>query len=60
MERRTVIIQDSGNPVGTASLLALIVIAGLIALFIWQPWNGMVTVRSTTVTTPYDASSGTR
>jgi hypothetical protein len=60
MERRTVILRDSGDPVGTASLIALIVIAGLIALFIWQPWNGTMTIRSTTVTTPYDGTSGTR
>ena len=60
MERRTVIVRDSGDPVGTASLFALIVIAGLIAFFIWQPWNGSMTIRSTTVTTPYDRTSGTR
>ena len=60
MERRTVIVRDSGDTVGTVSLLALIVIAGLIALFIWQPWNGTMMIRSTTVTTPYDGTSGTR
>jgi hypothetical protein len=60
MERRTVMLRDSGDPVGTASLLVLIVIAGLIALFIWEPWNGTMTIRSTTVTTPYDRTSGTR
>jgi hypothetical protein len=42
------------------SLLALIVLAGLIALLIWQPWDGLVTVRSTTVTTQLDGTSGTR
>lgn len=60
MERRTVIVRDAGNSIGTASLIALIVIAGVIALFIWQPWNSTVSVRSTTVTTPYDGTRGTR
>lgn len=60
MERRTVIVREGGDPVGTVSLLALIVIAGLIALFIWQPWNGTVTLRTTTLTTPYDASGAPR
>jgi hypothetical protein len=60
MERRTANVRDSDDPIGTASLLALIVIATLIALFIWQPWNGTMTIRSTTVTTSLDGTSGTR
>jgi hypothetical protein len=60
IERRTVIVREGGDPIGTASLIALIVIAALIALFIWQPWNGTMLVRSTTVTTSIDGTSGTR
>jgi len=60
MERRIMVVRDSDDPIGTASLLALIVIAASIALFIWQPWNGTMTIRSTTVTTSLDGTSGTR
>jgi hypothetical protein len=61
MERRRAIVRGEGHAIGTASFIALIVIAGLIALVIWQPWNGTVTLRSTTPsTTQDDGSSGTR
>jgi hypothetical protein len=60
-ERRHVIVRSEGPAVGTASFIALLVIAGLIALVIWQPWNGTVTLRSTTTTTSQDdGTSGTR
>jgi hypothetical protein len=60
MRQRNVILREEGSSIGAVSLLALIVLAGLIALLIWQPWDGLVTVRSTTVTTPLDGTSGTR
>jgi hypothetical protein len=59
MEERNVIVRGGGSSVGTASLIALLAIAALIAVFIWQPWTGQVTLRSTTTTT-YDTTSGTR
>jgi hypothetical protein len=60
MEDRNVIVRNGGGSIGTASLVALLIIAGLIALIVWQPWNGTVTLRSTTTTTQLDGTSGTR
>ena len=60
MEDRNVIVRNGGGSIGTASLIALLIIAGLIALIVWQPWNGTVTLRSTTTTTQLDGTSGTR
>jgi hypothetical protein len=60
MEHRKVIVRNEASSIGTASLIALLVIAGLIALLVWQPWNGTVTFRSTTTTTQLDGTSGTR
>ena len=54
MEDRNVIVRNGGGSIGTASLVALLIIAGLIALIVWQPWNGTVTLRSTTTTTQFD------
>lgn len=59
MEERNVIVRGGGSSVGTASLIALLAIAALIAVLIWQPWTSQVTLRSRTTTT-YDATSGTR
>ncbi len=60
-ERNVVIVRDEGSSIGTFSLVAILIMAGVIALMIWQPWNGLVTVRSTTVTTSsIDGTSGTR
>ena len=59
-ERNVVIVRDEGSSIGAFSLLATLIIAGVIALMIWQPWNGLVTVRSSTVTTSIDGTSGTR
>ncbi len=60
MEERNVIVRSGGGSVGTVSLIALLIIAGVIALMIWQPWNGTVMLRSTTTTTSFDTTSGTR
>jgi len=30
---------DNGNAMATYSLVAVIVVVGLIALFVWQPWS---------------------
>ncbi len=59
-ERNAVIVGDEGSSIGAFSLLAVLLIAGVIALMIWQPWNGLVTVRSSPVTTSIDGTSGTR
>ena len=39
MQQRTHSAPEGGS-IGTASLVAVIVIAAVIALFIWQPWDG--------------------
>ncbi len=50
MQDRNVIGRRGGS-IGTLSFIALIAIAGLIALIIWQPWNGPTVYRSSTTTT---------
>jgi hypothetical protein len=60
MEDRNGIVRNGGGSIGTASLIALFIVAGLIALIIWQPWNGTAAMRSTTTTTQIDGTSGTR
>jgi len=42
-------VRDSGSTMATFSLVAVIIVVGLIALFVWQPWN--VTTRSNSTTT---------
>jgi hypothetical protein len=59
MEHRTVIVREEGASVGTVSFIALLIVAAVIALMIWQPWNGTVMMRST-ATTSIDTTSGTR
>jgi len=44
---------NSGNAMATFSLVAVIVVVGLIALFVWQPWNLTTDSQSTiTITQP--------
>jgi hypothetical protein len=50
MEDRNVILRGDG-PVGTASFIALLAIAAIIALFILQPWERTSTQRFMTITT---------
>lgn len=49
-ENSSVARDDSGS-LATFSLLAVIVVVALIALFVWQPWNATTTSRSNTNTT---------
>jgi ABC-type Fe3+ transport system permease subunit len=51
VEDRNVIIRDGGGSVGTASFVALLVIAAIIALCILQPWERTSTQRFMTITT---------
>ena len=39
MRQRYVVLREEGSSIGAVSLLALFVLAGLIALLIWQPWG---------------------
>lgn len=41
--------RENGSAMATFSLVAVIVVVGLIALFVWQPWN--ITTRSNSTTT---------
>jgi len=41
------VVRD-GESVGTTSLIALLVIAAIIGLFIWQPWSTASSVTFTT------------
>jgi hypothetical protein len=56
VEERNVIIRDGGGSVGTISFVALFVIAAIIAICIWQPWNNTGTQRFMTITTQQDRS----
>lgn len=60
MEERNVIVRSGSSTVGTVSLIALLIIAALIALAIWQPWNGSVMLHATSKTTSFDTTSGSR
>ena len=60
MEERNVIVRNGGSSIGTVSFIALLLVAGLIALAIWRPWDGTMLTRTTTVTTSIDGTSGTR
>jgi len=44
--------RDSGSSMATFSLVAVIVVVGLIALFVWQPWNLTSPNSTTTITQP--------
>jgi hypothetical protein len=39
MNDRNVMARGSGGPIVTASFAAIILIAVLVALFVWEPWN---------------------
>ncbi len=56
VEDRNAIIRGGDGPVGTASFVALLVIAAIIALFILQPWEHISTQRFMTITTQQDRS----
>ncbi len=43
---------DNGSSMATFSLVAVIVVVGLIALFVWQPWNLTTPNATTTITQP--------
>ncbi|HEX3551060.1 MAG TPA: hypothetical protein VHT53_11820 [Candidatus Elarobacter sp.] len=46
--------RENGSSLATFSLVAVIVVVALIALFVWQPWNQTTRANgtSTSVTTP--------
>gem|GEM_PF-4207911 len=57
MDDRNIIARDGGGSVATASFLALLVIAAIIAVCIWQPWDNTTAQRFMTITTQQDRSS---
>src|ERR1700680_1373191 len=56
-ERNVTVDRENGGSLATFSLVAVIVVVALIALFVWQPWNATSTTRSDGNTTA--TSSGT-
>jgi len=56
-DRTNVGDRDSGNAMATFSLVAVIVVVGLIALFVWQPWNITTRTNSTTTITQPGAAA---
>jgi hypothetical protein len=54
MKERIVILSEAGDSVGTFTFFAVLLIAAVIALFIWQPWNAVGTQRFMTITTQQD------
>jgi len=48
MNDRDVVVRDSGSgSVATFAIVAVIVVAALIGLFVWQPWNTTTTSKTT-------------
>jgi hypothetical protein len=60
MQERNVIVRGGGGSVGITSFVALIVIAALIGLFIWQPWNNTGSQRFMTITTQQNGTTSTQ
>ena len=68
MEERNISVdRENGGSLATFSLIAVVVVALLIALFVWQPWNatggnattnGTTTNSTTTNTNPNTNTSG--
>lgn len=50
MQERNVVVRDGSGSVATMSLVAVIIIAALVALFVWQPWNSTSTQRTDSTT----------
>lgn len=54
MEQRPVYVKESNGAASVAAVVVIgvIVIAALVALFIWQPWSAGAQHNTTIVTTP--------
>jgi hypothetical protein len=52
MEDRNVVVRDDSSSVASAGLVlvAVLVIAALAAMFVWQPWHAYTPQRSSTTT----------
>lgn len=59
MGDRNVVVRDSGSSVVALSLLAVVVIAVLVALFIWQPWNASTPTHGSAATIQGNPGNGT-
>lgn len=59
MEQRPVYVKDTSGGTNAASvaIIGIIVIAAIVALFVWQPWNAGQ--HNTTIVAPPGTSSGT-
>lgn len=56
MSERNVVVRTGGHPGTTFAIVAVIAIALLTALFMWQPWN--ITQSSTSHTTVSGPNAG--
>jgi predicted negative regulator of RcsB-dependent stress response len=45
-DRNVIVDRENGNALAAYSLIAVVVVAALIGLFIWQPWNGAPAART--------------
>ena len=51
MNEREVIVRDNNGSVATFGIIAVIVVAAIIALFVWRPWTNSDSTSTTTKTT---------
>ena len=58
MQERNVVVRDNGGSVATFSIIAVIIVAAVVALFVWQPWNTTSTQRSNSTTIQQGTSTG--
>jgi hypothetical protein len=59
MQERNVVVRDNGGSVAAFSIVAVIVVAAVVALFVWQPWNATSTQRTNSTTIQQGSSTGT-
>ncbi len=51
MDQRNIVVRDEGgDKVPALSFVAVVVVAAVIALFVWQPWNAAPSHTSTAAT----------
>ena len=59
MDDRNVVVRDSDSSVATFGIIAVIIVAALVALFVWQPWNTTSqTTNHTTINQTVPAPAG--
>jgi hypothetical protein len=59
-ERKIIIERESGGSMANFSLVAVLVLVGLIALFVWQPWNTTLSTPAMKTTIAQPGAAGER